>query len=717
MAPTLSTTGFCTSTACLQLAAEMKQSMALNYTEIDPCQDFEQYACGNWDSYHDIPEGAESIYGLTLAEQFTNSAVRKILENPYPVGEDAGYISVNLTKEQIKADKRNHAKMQDAYQVCMNYTALEEEGLQGLSEVVNDIVDMFPVAKPNTTLGTSSSSLTDTLAYFENFGIGTFQSFVIDQNEYDPEEVIAVLYPPVVQELALPETDQDTAELVQLSARLLKAVYPSKIDTATAAGLAKSIYTFQSQLIDAWVWSQLNEPADIAPAGDLKKQAPRIDYDGVVKQLAPKSWKGRINTMQPLYFKNVSDIVAETTTETLQAYFVWRMVSSVSPYVEHSLTNTYNDMLSKLKDKDPEDVRPRWRNCAILIDQGVDWIVDKKIGSAIGPHGLTWILSRFFVDKNFGPEKVKLASQLVDYIKESFSERIKTRDWATSKVKKAALEKLNAIQKTIGLPTDPNPMDPIEIEEYYSDIEIKPSLVMNALAFAKSGVSKRWDTLAKPYSRGQLIKSTLEANAYYSPTRNEIGLLAGYLQAPLFDVEYPDYINYGGAGVVVGHEITHGFDTQGYQYDKSGNKTSWWDKESEEAFINKTKCFIDQYSNFTIKAANGTDLHVNGTLTVSENIADAGGVVSGFAAWKKREYRKGKAKNLPGMEKFTHEQLFFLKWGQTWCSSIKPARSLRLLSSDVHAPSSARALLPLRNSAGFNKAFNCPKREPACELW
>jgi endothelin-converting enzyme len=585
-----------------------------------------------------------------------------------------------------------------------------------LSKIVETIVELYPAAVSNTTK--DSSALTKTLATFESFGIGTFQQMFISQNQYDPEEVVVGISPPLFEGLQLPNTEEGRAELIEISSALLGAMYPSKLNNATATKLAESIDLLQAKLEMAWSWSLTNEPSDIVPAGNLKKLAPSLDYESVIEQLAPENWKGTVTTRYPSYFRNMSEIISQTPTETVQAYFVWKMISSVSTYIEHDLTNAYNDFQDKLQGKDPESPRPRWRECVALLDQGVDWIVNIPLSeTAVGPHGLTWILTRFFVDKNFGPDKIKIASDMVDYIKESFSDRIKTREWATEKVKKAALEKIDAMQKMIALPTDPNPMDPIAIEKYYSDIEIKPSLVLNALDFAKSKISKQWKSLAKPYSRGQLIMSTLKANAYYAQNRNEIGLLAGYLQAPLFDPGYPDYINYGGAGSIVGHEITHGFDSQGYMYDKTGNKTLWWDNESEEAFVNQTKCFVNQYSNFTIESPDGTSLSVNGSLTLPENIADAGGVVSGFAAWKKQVKERGRAKNLPGLDKFTHEQLFFLKWSQTWCSRIKPELSIQLLTTDVHAPSAARALLHLRNSAEFNKAFNCPKKEPICELW
>ncbi|KAI7766954.1 hypothetical protein LZL87_013566 [Fusarium oxysporum] len=259
------------------------------------------------------------------------------------------------------------------------------------------------------------------------------------------------------------------------------------------------------------------------------------------------------------------------------------------------------------------------------------------------------------------------------------------------------------MQKIIGLPTLPDAVDPIALREYYSDVQIQPSLALNALSFAKS--------------KGPICLEHSNRQCLPRPHSEPIVLFAGFQQFPIYDVEFPSYLLYGGMGSVVGHEITHGFDNTGRNFDKTGNAAEWWDKKSIEAFEEKTKCFVEQYNNFTIREPNGTNVHVNGSLTLDENIADAGGVSSGYEAWKKWESKKGKAKNLPGMQSFTHEQSFFIKWGQTWCSNITPKLALTLLEEDVHSPAPARVLLLLKNTVGFNRAFNCPNKEPICELW
>ncbi|KAF5021003.1 hypothetical protein F66182_6934 [Fusarium sp. NRRL 66182] len=724
MAPNAVGSNLCTSASCVHIASEILGSMALNHTEIDPCEDFEQYACGNWAARHEIPAGEVSTDGLTLAQENVISALRDILESPYPTEKDAGWITVNLTEEQSKADKENFAKIQDAYQVCTNYTALEEEGLQTLQEVVKTIVQLYPTAPAsgNKTAAKTrqhSAALGKTLTFFESVGIQTFQRFMVKQKDVDPDEAELALFPLQPKELVIPATEEDLEVYIKIASQLMAAVYPSTITATAAAKFVTSVLEFEGKLVAASTWAEQNGPvSDIVSIAEAQKQFPELNYEYVIEQLAPKNWENDIHLIGSAYFNNASQIVSETPTTILQAYFVWKAIDSISVYIEADLTNAYNDLVTKIRGRDPESPAPRWKRCINLINYGVAWTQASDITSQyIGPSGLTWILSRFFVDKHFTPEANELTSDLVQHIKDSFSERIESRDWATEKVKKASIEKVKAMQKMIGLPTLPDAVDPVALREYYSDVEIQPSLALNALAFAKSKVNSNWMTLGKPFHKGQFVLSTLTANAYHARTRNQIVLFAGFQQFPIYDEEFPSYLLYGGMGSVVGHEITHGFDNSGRNYDQTGNRTEWWDKKSITAFEEKTKCFVKQYNNFTILAPNGTNIHVNGSLTLDENIADAGGVSSSYEAWKKWESEKGKAKNLPGMQRFTHEQLFFIKWGQTWCSNVSPKLALTLLETDVHSPAPARVLLPLKNTVGFNKAFNCPKKEPICELW
>ncbi|PNP84965.1 hypothetical protein FNYG_01662 [Fusarium nygamai] len=697
MAPSSVPSDLCTSASCVHIASEILGSMALNYTEVDPCEDFEQYVCGNWAARHEIPAGGISTDGLTLAQENVESALRQILESPYPSGEDAGWITV-----------------------CTNYTALEEEGLQTLQEIVKTVVELYPATPSGSkTAGNTTQhyvALGKTLTFFESVGIQTFQRFIQKQKDTDPDAVQLNLFSLQPDEIVLPATEQDLEEYIRVASQLMVALHPSNISTAAAAKLVASVIELEGKLVAAS--SSAEQNGLIASIAEAQKQFPELNYEYVIEQLAPKNWKGEVQFIAPAYFTNASQIISETPTTTLQAYFVWKAITSISIYVEDDLTNAYNDLVNKIKDRDPESPVPRWKRCINLMNYGVTWTQGSQYTSQyIGPTGLTWILSRFFVDKHFSPEANELTSNLVQHIKDSFSERIESRDWATDEVKKASIEKVEAMAKIIGLPTFPDAVDPISLQEYYSDVKIQPSLASTALSFAKSKVKINWMTLGKPYNRGQFVLSTLTANAYHARNLNQIVLFAGFQQFSIYDVEFPSYLLYGGMGSVVGHEITHGFDNTGRNFDEIGNATVWWDEQSIKAFEEKTKCFVEQYNNFTILAPNGTDVHVNGTLTLDENIADAGGVSSSFEAWKKWEAEKGKAKNLPGLQGFTHEQLFFIKWGQTWCSNVPPELGLTLLENDIHSPAPARVQLPLKNTVGFNKAFNCPKKEPVCELW
>ncbi|KAI8717735.1 hypothetical protein NCS52_00850300 [Fusarium sp. LHS14.1] len=723
MADSYGESSLCTTPACIHIASEILGNFALNYTEIDPCTDFDQYVCGNWAARNEIPAGQTRTNGISVTRDFVLSAVKRILESSYPTGKDAGWITVNLTKEQSHADKENFAKIQDAYDVCMNYTAIEDEGLSALSAFVEAVVDMFPAAKESGKNKTHdySKELGETFVLFESLGIETTQRFVHKQNEIDPDEVLLVINPPSTVDI--PGTEEGILQYLDLASALLAAVHPAKPTVKEAYALMTSVVKLQVKMLK--VFSSATEddnPDELSPLfriEDIQKLAPQLNYEYVVKQLAPKGYRAdKVAFSTQGYYKTLSEVLSETPAEVIQTFFVWKAIAALSPYVETELTNAWNAFFQQQQGKDPESPAPRWQRCVDFLDSGVEWVTNNAmVESLVGPTGLTWILSRFFVDKYYPPEAHNLTSQLVDSLELAFLERLETRDWPTDETKKASAEKLHAMTNKIGLPTDPNAVDPVAINKYYDGAEVTSSHVANALSFAKVNIAKNWESLGKPFDRGQFEMSTLAANAYQDFQLNAIVLLAGFQQFPVYDVDFPSYLLYGGMGSVVGHEITHGFDNTGRLFDATGNMTTWWDKESISAFENKTECFIEQYNKFTITAPNGTQLHVDGELTLGENIADAGGVVSSFLAWQKWEKKKGPAKKLPGLDKFTGAQLFFVKWGQTFCKNIPADDQVRLLSEDVHSPNDARIMLTLQNSAGFLKAFDCPQKKPTCELW
>ncbi|KAH8664884.1 hypothetical protein BGZ61DRAFT_538959 [Ilyonectria robusta] len=668
--------------------------------------------CGNWAAHNEIPPGDNSFDSLTAVAEQNYIALKHILKGPYPSGSAAGWITVALTEDQAKADKENFAKMQNAYAACMNYEALEEEGLEYLAAFVKLVVDAFPAtAESNKTSGVNydhAAAMGKTLTIFEKLGFETTQKITPTQGFVDPEDFILQIDAP--SDFYFPPMD-DTREYLELAATLISAVHPAKITVKHAANLMISVLEWQQNLQKLVAAAQEADDSDseAPPAtkslAEIQKLAPQLNYAYVVEQLAPKGYLAEEVTFQfSNYYKTLSELISQTPSEVLQAFFVWRSISSLSPYIESKPTNAYNDFILRQGGGDLKNRAPRWKTCVQSV--------------AAKDAGMTWILSRFFLDKNYSPQARELTLDVVDTLKDAFIERVKTRDWATDEVKKAAIKKVEAILSKVVLPSDPDLIDPTNLYEYYADTEITSSYVGNVQALTAANVGKKWAALGEPFDRGQFRYSTLIVNAAYLPQSNAIELETGVQQFPIYDVAFPSYMIYGGMGSIVGHEITHGFDDTGRLFDLNGNMTKWWDQSSIDGFLENAECFVEQYGKFTITAPNGTQVPVDGVKTLGENIADAGGVTSSFAAWKKWENKKGKAKSLPGLEMFTHEQLFFLKWGQTWCENITPAAALaQVLGSDVHSPKNARIKLTLSNSAEFNKAFNCPKKEPVCELW
>jgi endothelin-converting enzyme len=260
-------------------------------------------------------------------------------------------------------------------------------------------------------------------------------------------------------------------------------------------------------------------------------------------------------------------------------------------------------------------------------------------------------------------------------------------------------------------------MDPEKLNKYYAGVSINATTYFeNAISIIRNEYKEEWAALGKPVDRDQWDMTVPTVNAYYNPPGNEIVFPAGIMQFPVFDVSVPQYLSYGAFGSVSGHELSHAFDSTGRHYDQNGNFTDWWTPSTVKNFEKRAECFVEQYHNFTVPGPDDKPLHVNGKLTLGENIADAGGLAAAFNAWKKRAAEKPN-QDLPGLEYFTQEQLFFVNYANWWCGKTRKETAIQRIYLDPHAPKFARVLGTMANSREFRESFQCPSKEPVCELW
>ncbi|KAJ0157460.1 Endothelin-converting enzyme 2 [Colletotrichum tanaceti] len=557
------------------------------------------------------------------------------------------------------------------------------------------------------------------LLLFSQHSLPTFESIDISLDDQNTNQMIISLLPGGSPPLTGSQArDNQTAEEYQsIMAAVLQQVHPSKLTANYAQRLATAIIKFERAVGDLRSKDDSradeNSPYRRFKLEQVTSVAPELNHDFVLKNMIPADYELKELYFSPAYFGNLSQLVTNTSVETVQGFFMWKMAYAFSDYVEADVIERLRDFDRKLRASDPKvfGKRPRWEVCVQHVDLGVSW-------SSL-PSGLGWILSRFYLDKVYSKEARELTTNMMGSIQQAFITRLGNMDWLSSDVKKTAEEKVNAIVKKIGYPDmSPDTANPRNLADTFSGLQLGNVYFDNAVAFSTFSVKKLYAQLGKPVDRAIWFQTASTTNAYYSPSLNDIVISAGIEQKPLYSPDYPAYINYGGLGMFLGHELTHGFDNNGHNYAANGSLVNWWDDKSLQGFTNRTKCFVDQYQKFTVKAPNGTDVHVNGNLTLGENIADAGGVVTAYAAWKKSlEDKKSNDMDLPGLEKFSHEQLFFVHYAQNWCERTTNEFTVYQIGTDPHSPGFARIKGPVDNSEDFRTVFNCPQKQATCTLW
>ena len=419
---------------------------------------------------------------------------------------------------------------------------------------------------------------------------------------------------------------------------------------------------------------------------ELKAQTPNLDWDRYFVEIGLPN-PGEMNNGMPEFIKTLDATVSGSSLVSWKRYLRWHTVSTLSPYLSRSFGEESFRFSSLFTGQ--KEMTPRWRQ-VLRVTDGV-------LGEALG---------QLFVAEAFPPEAKRRAFALVQNLKGALRERIRNLDWMGETTKKQALSKLDAIKIKVGYPDHWLDYGRLKVEE--------DSYVQNVLRSNRFDFERMITRFGKPVDRTEWAMTPPTVNAYYNPLYNEIVFPAGILQPPFFDPRADDASNYGGIGMVIGHEMTHGFDDQGRKFDAAGNLRDWWTAEDAKRFTERGQALVKQYSAY--QAVAGTDpkgadaAYVNGELTQGENISDLGGLTVAYQAWRQTPQGRQKSNppaNMPAGEgeTFTPQQRFFLAFAQIWRGKMSPQMARLLVGLDSHSPNRWRVLGTLVNMPAFVEAF------------
>ncbi|KXX82006.1 Endothelin-converting enzyme 1 [Madurella mycetomatis] len=695
-------TDTCLTPACIHASSEILYNLSPKYKDLDPCTDFEELVCGGWRERHDLrPDQGDAFTGTIMSEN-SQLLLRHILEAPYPNSSSHSYFSpTELGISSRSADEDNFEKLTSAYKACLDEPTIKKLGIAPLAKIVESVKLSFPSSGSGSS--GSGKALSETILLLAKHGISGLVASGTGADDADPDVVVVSVSPPWRIGLPSKERYEDDALVKKYQAVVVEVL--SQLSPEAGEEDLAAVVEFEKRLAAASPPTEERQdvtkyynPMSLQDASAL---APNIDLTHIVSSLSSGYEVDRVIVTSPKYMKELQAIIESTDAAVLQSYFVWKVVQAFYSYVDSTIVKPYKGFVNELAGKDPNSAPERWRTCVDHVDDG-----------------LGWILSRFFVEKAFSAAAKDFGDLIVSDIKDEFIKKLKGTEWMDDQTTEKAIEKVRNIVQKIGYPTkSPDIMDPEDLASYYNAVTINPETYFaNAVSVIAFEVAKEWSTLGKPVDRDQWGMTVPTVNAYYNPPGNEIVFPAGIMQFPVFDVGVPAYVSYGAFGSVAGHELSHAFDSTGRHYDQNGNYTDWWSNDTVKAFEKRAECFVDQYAKFTVPGPDDKPLHVNGRLTLGENIADAGGLTASFQAWKRRSAEKPNA-HLPGLEYFTQSQLFFVSYSNWWCGKSRRDTAINRIYTDPHAPKWARILGTMANSREFRESFKCENKKPTCELW
>jgi putative endopeptidase len=637
---------------------------------VDPCVDFYQYACGNWMKNTEIPADQSSWVSFTELYERNLITLRGILEKA--AVDKPGRTAV----EQ---------KIGDYYGACMDEKAADAKGLEPLKGELQRI-----------SAAKDKSTLIDAIARTHMIGGNGLFNFYATSDLHNADQVIAYIDQ---GGLTLPDRDyyiKDDAKQVEMRKHLVE--YVTQIFTLSGQSAEKAGESAQTVLRIETALAKAE--MDRTLRRDPKNRDHRMTRDAALS-LAPNFQLGRyfsavdapsfsdLNVVNPEFFKQVNGVIESESLDALKTYVSWHLLDSAAPWLSKSYVDANFKMQQALTGQ--SEIQARWKRC---VDA-----TDNALGEALGQK---------YVEETFGAEGKQRMLKMVDALETSLDQDIRNLPWMTEDTKKQAKVKLEAIRNKIGYP---------DVWRDYSLLTIVQGDLMGNFLRANEFESKRQVAkIGKPLDRKEWGMTPPTVNAYYSGSRNEIVFPAGILQPPFFDKKMDDAVNMGGIGVVIGHELTHGFDDQGRKFDPQGNLNDWWKAEDGKEFEKRAGCVANEYGNFVAV----DDLKLNGKLTLGENTADNGGARIAYMALQSLMALSGKAGEK--IDGYTPDQRFFLGFGRVWCEKRRPEFSRMLVSVDPHSPGKYRINGVVQNMPEFQKAWGCKAGQPmvaenACRVW
>ncbi len=603
-------------------------------TTVNPGDDFFGFVNNKWIAAHPIPADKGKYGAFYMLDDNSLSMLRNTLESA----------------SKAKAQKgTNTQKVGDFWVTGMDTVAIEKAGITPIKPYLDNIQAIQ-----------SSDDLMRTAAQMHR--MYTFAMFMnwVGQDDKNSADVIMSMWQ---GGLGLP--DREYYFLPDARMQQIRTDYIAHVknvfmllgaDEATAQKNASTIMNIEMQMAKASMTNtDMRVPENIyhkMSVADFQKMTPNMNWSVYFGELKTPEFKTGINVAQPEFFKTMNGLMKSVPLDDWKVYLTYHFVDGTSEFLNDAFVMEHFDFHSK-KLNGIEQIKPRWKR--------VVETADFCIGEALGEE---------YVKQAFSPEAKKRADEMVANIKTAMGVRINQLDWMSDSTKMQAIKKLNSFTVKIGYPDKWRDYSALEID--------RSAYVLNVIHAVEFEAKRNYDKIGKPVDKTEWGMTPQTVNAYYNPSNNEIVFPAAILQAPFFDAQADDALNYGGIGAVIGHEITHGFDDQGRQYDAKGNLNMWWTPEDNEKFMTRANVVVTQFNSYCPLDS----LCINGQLTLGENIADFGGLTIAYEAYKMTdEYKAGKT-----IDGITPQQRFFLGFGRIWAGSYREDAMRAQLLTNPHSP-------------------------------